>query len=365
MSGPTMVIVTGEPLTILAAAAAIRAARAYQTAQDRAQKLEQGFQSAREANQGRQSEARQAGLAAMAADRAAAESRLHHMQSLAREAGISGELTLPTAPAVGESRAESAYVAQLQALADALEAALREHLPAGDERQARLEDLAGPAQVALAQQLAAYAQRQSAELLHTVQRLLARVAYLGELPPSLRELVAQLQTPLSRERAEALLLELRLRVQQVQQAALAQAQALVLEQSLLDLGYQVEEVGQTLFVEGGVVHFRRPGWGAHMVRLRLDPKRQMANFNVIRAVAAGENEQSVLDHLAEDRWCAEFPALLQALAERGLKLDVTRRLQAGELPVQLVAADKLPRFADEEERAVTVLRQKSLGACRT
>ena len=70
---------------------------------------------------------------------------------------------------------------------------------------------------------------------------------------------------------------------------------------------------------------------------------------MIRAVEQADNEHSVLDHLAEDRWCAEFPALLQALDVRGIHLNVTRRLEAGELPVQLVQKDKLPGFADEEE----------------
>lgn len=361
MSGPTTVVVSAEPLTLLLAAAAIRAARAYQVAQDHAQQLEQGFQADREAEAQRQAEARQTGAAAMASAISAAEHRLHHLHTLAQEVALPHQLAWPSAPPVGEQAAESAYVFQLQALADALEAALHEQLPAGDERAARLDELAGPGQVALAQQLAAYGQGQSPQVLARVRQLLARVAHLGAMPESLAQVVAELHTPPTAERAEALLLELRLRVQQVQTAALAQAQALVLEQSLLDLGYQVEEVGQTLFVEGGVVLFRRPGWGAYMVRLRLDPKRQMANFNVIRAVTAGENERSVLDHLAEDRWCTEFPALLQALAERGLKLDVTRRLQAGELPVQFVPAEKLPVFTDEAEQTAKVLRQKSLG----
>jgi len=41
--------------------------------------------------------------------------------------------------------------------------------------------------------------------------------------------------------------------------------------------------------------------------------------------------------------------LLKALEARGMKMDVTRRLGAGELPVQLVDARKLPQFQDEEQ----------------
>jgi hypothetical protein len=53
-------------------------------------------------------------------------------------------------------------------------------------------------------------------------------------------------------------------------------------------------------------------------------------------------ERRRLDALAEDRWCAEFPRLLQTLHARGLTLDVTRRLEAGEVPVQVVDGASLP-----------------------
>jgi len=99
------------------------------------------------------------------------------------------------------------------------------------------------------------------------------------------------------------------------------------------------------------VHFRRRDWGDYMVRLRVDAATGEANFNVVRAVDAGVSERSVLDHIAEDRWCAEFPALLKTLEARGVRLDVTRRLAAGELPVQLVERRKLPKFAQEESGA--------------
>ena len=117
-----------------------------------------------------------------------------------------------------------------------------------------------------------------------------------------------------------------------------------------ELGYQVQEFSDTLFVEGGVVHFRRHDWGNYMVRLRVNEKSLSVNFNVIRAVQNADNERSVLDHIAEDRWCAEFPALLKAMEARGLGLDVTRRLEARELPLQQVDSSLLPTFAEPESR---------------
>ncbi|HEX8957680.1 MAG TPA: hypothetical protein VF798_15475, partial [Burkholderiaceae bacterium] len=83
--------------------------------------------------------------------------------------------------------------------------------------------------------------------------------------------------------------------------------------------------------------------------LRIDAKADTVNFNVVRAVTESDNERSVLDHLAEDRWCSEFPALLRALEAQGIRMNVTRHLAAGELPVQFVDAAKLPAFADEED----------------
>jgi hypothetical protein len=192
------------------------------------------------------------------------------------------------------------------------------------------------------------------------ERLLARIAHLGPPPADIATLAKELQGTPPGERASLLAMELRRRVQlyagEAQQRLVQQATATIVRQSLKDLGYEVEDVADTLFVEGGVMHFRRPGWGDYMVRLRADPRGGTVNFNVVRATdAEGEhgNEASVLDHLAEDRWCAEFPALLATLAARGVRLDVTRRLEAGEVPVQRVARDRLPRFVSDDADAAT------------
>ena len=126
------------------------------------------------------------------------------------------------------------------------------------------------------------------------------------------------------------------------------AAALVLEQSLKDLGYEVEEIADTLFAAGGLAHFRKAGWGDYHVRLRVDAQRGAMNFNVVRAGTAGEDRR-IEDMMAEERWCAEFPQLFATLAARGLKVEVTRLLQAGEVPVQVVDAASLPRRAEADE----------------
>lgn len=177
------------------------------------------------------------------------------------------------------------------------------------------------------------------------------------LPPALEALALQVVDAPSADRAEALVTELRLQVKQhndaraaaAEQRQMQEAAALVLEQSLKDLGYAVEEIEETLFVEGGVAHFQRPGWGDYFIRLRIDPKRNAMNFNVVRAGTTGE-DRAREDMLAEERWCSEFPKLFDTLKARGIPINVTRLLQAGEAPVQVVDAASLPARAIEEHR---------------
>lgn len=145
-----------------------------------------------------------------------------------------------------------------------------------------------------------------------------------------------------------------------------EAIALVLEQSLRDLGYEVGDIGQTLFVSGGMVHFQKQSWQNYHVRMRVSPAEKTVNFNMVRAQSSGDAAQDKrLDHMAEDRWCAEFPALLKTLEARGVKLNVTRLLQAGEVPVQVVDAATLPAARTEvERRRTTAAKQMRLDEKR-
>jgi len=128
-----------------------------------------------------------------------------------------------------------------------------------------------------------------------------------------------------------------------------EAAAFVLQESLRDLGYAVDDIEATLFVDGGTVHFRRAGWDNYFVRLRVAPQEATVNFNVVRARGDEESdERRRQDALAEDRWCAEFPRLMDTLAARGLALDVTRRLEAGAVPVQVVDGASLPTIRAED-----------------
>jgi hypothetical protein len=199
---------------------------------------------------------------------------------------------------------------------------------------------------------------------HALDRL--QLAAGETLPTALEQLaIALVQAP-EQERAEALATELRLQVQRHNEARAAAAEAarlqaaaaFVLEQSLKDLGYAVEEIAETLFVEGGIAHFQRPEWGDYFVRLRIDPKRQAMNFNVVRAGTTGE-DRAQEDMRAEERWCSEFPKIFETLKARGIPIAVTRLLQAGEAPIQVVDATSLPVRTAEDLRQET-LKVRSL-----
>ncbi|MFO1414846.1 MAG: hypothetical protein U1F10_13240 [Burkholderiales bacterium] len=244
----------------------------------------------------------------------------------------------------------------------------RLELPPGEPLPAELETLARSIVLAPTRERA---EALAAELRLAVQRARdadARQAHdaaearalLDALPedapaPLLRalEFVAAGAAPLDpalREAAQAALDEAAAARTQAEEAAATT----VLQASLRDLGYEVEDIDATLFADGGTVHFRRPGWDRYFVRLRVDARERTVNFNVVRARGAEENaERRRQDALAEDRWCAEFPRLMQTLAARGLELRVTRRLGAGEVPVQVVDGALLPAIPDEADAPPT------------
>ena len=184
------------------------------------------------------------------------------------------------------------------------------------------------------------------------------------LPAPLNALLQEVAAGLSRLDAES---RAALEAQEAQfQIALKteqdRAAAIVLERSLQDLGYQVEAIDETLFSEGGVIHFQRPGWEGYYVRLRANTQEKTFNFNVVRANTVEENSiRQQQDFMAEERWCAEFPKLMETLAARGITLNVTRRLPAGELPVQAVPPERLPDFSTgTQERRRTPLKARTL-----
>ena len=333
MSGPTTAIVVPDPVTVLISAAVI-AAMAVREGYAQSAALAERNKSKQDQLQQLQQDATRTGQLAHQQQLEQAEAEFSQLLLLAQRLGVaeriqSGRPDVDSDNTVAALRSLQTYNTEIKTIL-LTQSAQR---PDWDNT---LPDFSQPEQTTV------------------VQRLLGRIAHLGAVPEPIQKLVSQLAQDLPQQRIELLHSELRRQVQlhleQVQLQAVQEASALILRHTLMELGYQVEEFSDTLFVEGGVAHFRRHEWGDYMVRLRVNEKNQSLNFNVIRAVKDASNERSVMDHIAEDRWCAEFPALLKAMQARGLGLDVTRRLAAGELPVQLVQRSVLPDFAETEIR---------------
>jgi hypothetical protein len=116
----------------------------------------------------------------------------------------------------------------------------------------------------------------------------------------------------------------------------------IVRAALEELGYTAEPIQDTLFVQGGTVHFQRADWGEYFVRLRVRPDKQEVNFNVIRTVVEdqqSEPDRSTLDAEAEAVWCKEFNALLTDLQRRGIEAEISRQVKPGEVHVQTAAAE--------------------------
>lgn len=341
MSGPTGAIIVADPLAVLVGTILTRAAETMREAYAQAERERAAHREASAETRARLAAAAAQGEAEARAEATRVGDEVRQLLALATRLGVPKSFAAKLPAAVpGDASAMGVYLTAMETLRQALRSAL---LTEAARRQEAFEqigmDLAG-----LLPTLPDAAQAS--------QRWLARIAHLGAPPPELAELARELDACLPGERATLLATELRLRVQRhaeaVQALAVREATGRLLRSTLQDLGYQVEEVPETLFVTGGVMHFRRPGWGNYLVRLRAESKAGQVNFNVLRAIDSTQEEASELDHLAEDRWCAEFPALLKALEAQGLKLQVTRRLEAGEVPVQQVRREHLPRFEDED-----------------
>ncbi|HEX7642107.1 MAG TPA: hypothetical protein VF472_07870 [Burkholderiaceae bacterium] len=344
MSGPKTAIFQADPMSVLLAYATIQAVNAVAEGYAEAAALRQQHNDKRDADEQRLNDAATAGLQALNAEGHTAREEFEHLANLADTLGLGEKVRaiFPAMPASANPQDEDAVAAHAHAL-QVLNTNLRTMLLTEAARQSiefaeQPFDSTTAAAKSIPQQIS--------------KRQLARIAHLRAIPEQIAKLALELDQTLPGERADLLATELRAQVQAWielhQKKQVQQATAAVLEHTLHELGYQVEALKETLFVEGGMMHFRRAGWGNYMVRLRVDAKADTVNFNVVRAVTESDNERSVLDHLAEDRWCSEFPALLRALEAQGVHMNVTRHLAAGELPVQFVDAAKLPAFADEE-----------------
>ena len=113
-----------------------------------------------------------------------------------------------------------------------------------------------------------------------------------------------------------------------------------LTDSLAELGYQIGEAFETTLAATGHT-FQREEWGDYHANLRLDPDSQRLSVHMVRAGEPGDQadaDQLAADHAMEGEWCSEMPALLERLREKGLEVELSKRMDPGALPVQVIRA---------------------------
>ena len=303
--------------------------------------------------------------------------RARELAGAARRRFPQASLAVPALPAgpadAGDPEAVERYIATLEAATRLVEERLRAHAAGAaadrglQEFLAAVESAVGSEPRTASDLLAAYSEQVRAlglpqadkamDRRATAERILGRLAGVeeGAVPPELDALMRSLIEAESDERAEMFALELRAAVQRWNEAreqAAAEAEenrrreiaGILVAEVLSDLGYEVEPIAETLFVEGGVAHFQRAEWGGYYVRMRVDPATRSINFNMVRAsdsTAPPDAAQRKRDAEMEAAWCAGIPKLLAELAARGIDTRKLRELDAGAVPVQVVKPETI------------------------
>ena len=116
----------------------------------------------------------------------------------------------------------------------------------------------------------------------------------------------------------------------------------IAQQALADLGFAVDEGFSTVFVEGGIAHIQKSGWGDYYVRLRVNPEEQTMNVNMVRAGNPQERataEKLRHDTEMEESWCRDHAKFQDELRKRGVQAQLIRHLDPGAVAVQIVTPD--------------------------
>ena len=189
---------------------------------------------------------------------------------------------------------------------------------------------------------------------------------------SLRDAIASLTTP-DAERIKSeltqvvdtgipLSAELRKASQQLAKSADDTLAGEIAVEALEKLGYEVEGDFNTLFVEGGMLHFQKAGWGDYYVRMRVDTEESFLNFNMVRAGKADDTrERKNKDREMEAAWCNGYPELLDELRELGITCGTMRALEPGAVAVQTVPPEVVGIASSEANHvAECVAKERSL-----
>lgn len=127
----------------------------------------------------------------------------------------------------------------------------------------------------------------------------------------------------------------------------------VLQRAFLDLGYEVGGEFATLFADRGVVYCEKPGWRGYSVCVRVSPERGQLDFNVVRFAQAEEpaaRKDPVRDLAIEESWCGDFDRVVATLERDGIKCANMRRSPPGSVPVPVVLRTDGPKRRRSQAR---------------
>jgi hypothetical protein len=195
--------------------------------------------------------------------------------------------------------------------------------------------------------------RRRAEELLEVRRLLSDLG--DDDDPETRQTAAQLVSVERGERSLGAGLKAKAEraAQIVRQRAERTRVVEILDETLLEMGYEVDEEFSTLSVEGGALCFRMPQLGDYAVQLNLHPEDARLNLNVVRHGRADQPptaDQKQMDREMEARWCHEVEPLLACMKRRGIDVQITRRKAPGEIPVKVLQSRSADAPDKEEQR---------------
>lgn len=130
---------------------------------------------------------------------------------------------------------------------------------------------------------------------------------------------------------------------------------------LKDLGFSVTESFTTLFIEGGEVYTQRPESNEYHVALRVNTDTKQLTLRVIRDGLVSSTQtpaRTKRDAEEEDHFCKDFPKIINALSEAGIRTTLVSAGKPGVVDVEVVDLSSTGREKRREHSRVK-LKSKS------
>lgn len=123
----------------------------------------------------------------------------------------------------------------------------------------------------------------------------------------------------------------------------------IVRDALKNLGYTVEPIDDTMFVSGGVAHFRKQGWDeSYYVRLKVDSNKARMDLDLVSTAPSERGDKETVS-----AWCGSsgVPELNAALQEKGLTTAIVRDVSLASQPVERITRYTLDQKFWEAQKA--------------